>query len=410
MGFRAGSTTISTFTREPDSDPIYRRFNTTYEGAYATDDIDTVHFYAQSDPDQHLFENTGAIETQRHAWKYKVPGVNGEWGGKNYLGGISKVNYPNAKTAIIVDTAFINRGTGYIKPQYLLLVDPKPVKDGMGCDEDGNETIPLKGYMRGRYLINAHDSIYAGGSTDYSYLWEASWTRLVFTDAIHSYEKDHLYILGEYGSNEKLQSLGLITRRSERDPVTGQLGQYDAVDIDKLHAYATSDAGKNNIHAIYLGTNKHKDAVFQFRLIERGSNDFLIESETTDRDTINSPMIAPCEGAWVKADNDNIPLISKADTYDQMNQSHAWNVYPSTKSGYNPNPTDNDEVVTVKVIGNAGSVSILNAAGKKVVINNVLGQTVASTTLLSDNETVPASKGVVIVSVEGEDAVKTVVK
>ena len=280
----------------------------------------------------------------------------------------------------------------------------------MGCDEDGNETIPLKGYMRGRYLINANDSIYAGGSTDYSYLWRANWTRLVFTDAIHSYEKDHLYILGNYGSDASLRALNLITRRSERDPATGELRQYDAVNIDALHAYATSAAGKNNIRAIYLGTNKHKDCVFQFRLIERGSTDFLIESETTDRDTINSPMIAPCDGGWLKTDDDHVPVISKADTYDNMAQSQAWNVYPSTKEGFNPNPTNNDEVVTVKVIGNAGSVSILNAAGKKVVISNVLGQTVASTTLLSNNETVPASKGVVIVSVEGEDAIKTIVK
>lgn len=405
---RIGAQTVSVFKRERDDDPIYRRFNTTYEGAYATDDIDTVHFYSQKAPNQYLFENTGAIATQKNYWEYKVNGVDGTWGRKNYLGSIARATYPNAKTAIIVDTAYINRGTGYIKPQYMLLVDPKPIKDGMGCDEDGNETIPLPGYMRGRYLINAHDSINASGSTDYSYLWSASWTRLVFTDAIHA--NDHLYILGEYGSDEKLNELGLITRRVERNPETGKLTMFNAVDIEKLHTYATSAAGSKHIKATYLGTNKHKDCVFQFRLVERGSNDFLIESETTDRDTINSPMIAPCEGGWVKTDNNHIPTISKADTYDQMNQSHAFNVYPATKEGYNPNPTDNDEVATVKVIGNASSVSILNAAGKKVVINNILGQTVASTTLLSDNETISAPKGVVVVAIEGEETVKTLVK
>jgi len=405
---RIGAQTVSVFKRERDNDPIYRRFNTTYEGAYATDDIDTVHFYSQTSPNQYLFENTGAIATQKNYWEYKASGVDGLWGRKNYLGSIARFTYPNTKTAIIVDTAYINRGTGYIKPQYMLLVDPKPIKDGMGCDEDGNETIPLPGYMRGRYLINAHDSINASGSTDYSYLWESSWTRLVFTDAIHA--NDHLYILGEYGSDAKLNELGLITRRVERNPETGQLTMFNAVDIEKLHTYATSAAGSKHIKATYLGTNKHKDCVFQFRLVERGSNDFLIESETTDRDTINSPMIAPCEGGWVKTDNDNVPTISKADTYDQMNQTHAFNVYPATKEGYNPNPTDNDEVATVKVIGNASSVSILNAAGKKVVINNILGQTVASTTLLSDNETISAPKGVVVVAIEGEETVKTLVK
>jgi len=45
-----------------------------------------------------------------------------------------------------------------------------------------------------------------------------------------------------------------------------------------------------------------------------------------------------------------------------------------------------------------------------VVIANILGQTVANTVLTSDNATIAAPAGVVVVKVEGEAAVKAIVK
>ena len=47
---------------------------------------------------------------------------------------------------------------------------------------------------------------------------------------------------------------------------------------------------------------------------------------------------------------------------------------------------------------------------KKVVITNILGQTVANTVITSDNATIAAPQGVVVVAVEGEEAVKAIVK
>ena len=52
----------------------------------------------------------------------------------------------------------------------------------------------------------------------------------------------------------------------------------------------------------------------------------------------------------------------------------------------------------------------MDAAGKTVTIVNVLGQTVANTVVSSDNATIAAPAGVVIVTVEGEAAVKAIVK
>ncbi|WP_298552023.1 DUF6383 domain-containing protein [uncultured Parabacteroides sp.] len=75
-------------------------------------------------------------------------------------------------------------------------------------------------------------------------------------------------------------------------------------------------------------------------------------------------------------------------------------------------PTANEGVAVseVTVIAGEGQVTIANAAGKKVVISNILGQTVANTVLTTDNAVIAAPAGVVVVAVEGEAAVKAIVK
>ena len=77
-------------------------------------------------------------------------------------------------------------------------------------------------------------------------------------------------------------------------------------------------------------------------------------------------------------------------------------------------PTANESIADaaegVKVIAGNGTVEIQGAAGKNVVITNVLGKVVASTVLTSDDATIAAPAGIVVVSVEGEEAVKAVVK
>ena len=65
---------------------------------------------------------------------------------------------------------------------------------------------------------------------------------------------------------------------------------------------------------------------------------------------------------------------------------------------------------SISVVATNGAVIIKGAAGKKVAISNVLGQTVANAVLSSDEATISAPAGVVIVAVEGEAAVKAIVK
>ena len=75
-------------------------------------------------------------------------------------------------------------------------------------------------------------------------------------------------------------------------------------------------------------------------------------------------------------------------------------------------PTANEDVAVseVKVLAGNGNVTIAGAAGKKVVVSNILGQVVANTVVSSDNAVIAAPAGVVVVAVEGEAAVKAIVK
>lgn len=85
---------------------------------------------------------------------------------------------------------------------------------------------------------------------------------------------------------------------------------------------------------------------------------------------------------------------------------------PEAFANFNPNPptgNENIDMNAVRVLGGQGSVTILNATGKTVTISNVLGQKFERV-LTSDRETVTAPKGIVIVAVQGETAVKAIVK
>ena len=81
-----------------------------------------------------------------------------------------------------------------------------------------------------------------------------------------------------------------------------------------------------------------------------------------------------------------------------------------TKTSVVPTANEAISASAVTVIAGEGNVTINGAAGKKVVVSNILGQVVANTVLTSDNATIAAPAGVVVVAVEGETAVKAIVK
>ena len=80
------------------------------------------------------------------------------------------------------------------------------------------------------------------------------------------------------------------------------------------------------------------------------------------------------------------------------------------EAGESPVANEAINVSAVSVIATDGAIIIKGAEGKKVAISNVLGQTIANTVVTSSEATIAAPAGVVVVAVEGEAAVKAIVK
>lgn len=388
---------ISTFAIRQMDDELYRRFNTDKEECgrgEVGDEPRTLKFYRYSQPEYLVFEDAHS--------GYYVPGS-----GINFMG-VENENVCNANNgqwhtkhnyAIYVDTAYVNRGTGHIKPQYLLVVDPQIVRGGVGCNTCG-DSIDFIPYVYGRYLRNMTDSarvngVPGGKILNNDYLYNTTWERLAFVEAFHA--GDSLYLL----NGTPIESLYAKDKDGNNYLNLALVKKYPKIKI------------------VALDNNLHKDEVFSMRFVDRQRDKvgnkidnarkvFLMESETTNRDYTKGRMIAPLEGGWVKYQN-GVAMMSRGSYKDNIDLAEHWEVACASVS---EKPTANEDAIAEKVVvvsGN-GSVTILNANGKRVVISNVLGQTIANEVLTSDNAVVNAPKGVVIVAVDGEDAIKTIVK
>ena len=483
---------VSTFQLEVDQDPIYRRFHVNEPNENFRKEMgdkpDTLVFHTlnQGDAGFRLYENSGSYKSNdgdRHGpeggrvYNY----INGDYMRDtlghviSFLGINVSTQYPSTNYSIYVDTAFINRGTGWIKPQYMLVVDPYKPTEELVCDPVTGEWYNINGqYVIGRYMYNT--AMYAkelakGGTPNFNTVQQVNqekhrtingkaytyhngtsqslWERLAFSWAIH--RGDSLYVLKGKTLEPLYNNNYVNDSRDVWQKLADEYGNGTSIDFDELIDQSTLKtfdgkdsvykadffngdtvvkgreyrnfknvsqyaAGKTiGLHAIInLADNTHKDWVFSMRYVERGASDFVIESETTDRDVFNGAVIRPGYGGWVKFDN-GVPVITRSDENEVMAEAYeaVFNVKPASeyyKNGDKKNPVDNDNIAKVTVIGGAGSVTIMNAADKNVVITNILGQTVVNTTITSANATISVPAGVVVVAVEGESAVKAVVK
>ncbi|MCD7914609.1 MAG: DUF6383 domain-containing protein [Tannerellaceae bacterium] len=169
-------------------------------------------------------------------------------------------------------------------------------------------------------------------------------------------------------------------------------------------------------YIIDLTGDNHKFATWSMRYVDPNhtltNNDFLMESMGSSDQKLED-AIAPTMGAWLKMNNGCLVLSDRGEsefTYETAGDDAL--IFNVEYVEGNELATD-DEVIaetSVVVIAGQGSVTVKNAAGKKVSISNILGQTVANTVVTSDNVTIAVPAGVVVVSVEGEAAVKAIVK
>lgn len=155
----------------------------------------------------------------------------------------------------------------------------------------------------------------------------------------------------------------------------------------------------DSIHATHK--NGIKNAVFALRLVNTAPADFLIETEGDKK------IPSAGKGAWVAVKN-GVPVVANYASYeDAIRDAEIFNIEKTDET-----PTANEAILAseVSVIATDGAVIVKGAAGKKVAISNLLGQTIANTVIASDEATITTPAGVIVVAVEGEAAVKVIVK
>ena len=131
-------------------------------------------------------------------------------------------------------------------------------------------------------------------------------------------------------------------------------------------------------------------ATFAFRYVDTNRDAFYIETADTDG-----------ARAWVKVINE-VPVIVR-----DIKEAEIYNVEATSET-----PTANDEITATEVSVETipGAVVVKNAAGKTVTVSTILGQNVATKVLSSDKETIAVPAGIVVVAIDGADAVKAIVK
>ena len=395
-------TRTSAFYIAPDQTPLYRRFNSEALEGHAGDGVDTLRFYEKYRNEFLMIENNS---------NFMVEGI-------DFLG-IYTPDKANGGLAFQVDSAWINRGYGHIKPQYLISIDRhdfagvagEPCTEaGPHIDESGHITDDpyqcvhahksVPGFKRGKFLINFHNLAdkNANKVNSDSYKW-AGYDRAGFKEAI--VYKDTLYVLRDEFKNLANENI-------------------DFAAIKKADAEAVKAGEISYIYSL-LGDN-HKYVTWSMRFYNRtvSANEveadraFLFESMNESENADVQQWIAPKKAAWLKMQNGCLVLSDPTESnFDEVvtggDDALIFNVEYVEGDEV---ATDNENIAVegVSVVAGNGQVTIMGAAGKNVTITNILGKVIANQTIASDNATIAVPAGIVAVAVEGEAAVKAVVK
>ena len=426
-------TRTSAFAINRDETPLYRRFNSAALEGQAGDGVDTLRFY------------------EKYRGEYLMIEAN-----KNFMVehidflGIDAQDKAQGGLAFIVDTAWVNRGAGNIKPQYLISIDRhdfdgvagEPCTEaGPHIDESGHITDDpyacvhahkaVPGFKRGKFLINFHDF---ANSKDMvgadKYKW-AEYDRAGFKEAI--IVKDTMYILRDEFKNLPNEEIDLAKLAS--------------AEIEALRAWTNDpDAVKNGQTAANflsyryeLTGDNHKYVTWSMRFFDRSvaaneveaDRSFLFESMKSlaadannahgEKDVHNGKYsiesgdgdIAPVQAAWLKMQNGCLVLSKENSKFDDVTTgSDDALIFNVEHVCGDKVAVDNENIAVegVSVVAGNGQVTIMGAAGKNVTITNILGKVIASQVIASDNATIAVPAGIVAVAVEGEAAVKAIVK
>ena len=410
----------SAFAVEVDNSPLYRRFdNAELEESETADSL----FFVEKIRKEYLMD-----EWNKNLTDKKVD-----------YAGIWNKEKADGKLAFIVDTAWVNRGAGNIKPQYLVSVarQDQAGTPGVPCtyahnhfDNAGNPveadkcshaTPASQGFNYGKYLVSFGDSALIKGKeykTPYMDI-DGGYTRVGFVKAIHA--GDSLFILVNDFANMKPEELNVETI---------------------IKAY--EKAKINETYIVNLRGDNHKNVTWSFRYVnpdkaaqayedgkEGENNEFMFESniysETADAAVtgnkgkatagykeVKAGSIAPQYAAWLKMQNGCL-VLTRGDSEFSAAKTGSdgaliFNAYQKTDAEDMVTSIEGANAEGVSIVAGNGTVTVQGAAGKSIVITNILGKVVAETVLTSDNATIAVPAGIVAVAVDGEEAVKAIVK
>lgn len=160
-----------------------------------------------------------------------------------------------------------------------------------------------------------------------------------------------------------------------------------------LAAKDTTRAGIDaDTYAMFLShdsikTMKNNPALFAFKTAEEGG--YYLENQKELNEN-GKPYVGVVNGFAVM----------------QATPSAAFEVQTASA------PTANEEmnVSEIKVISNDGQVIVTNASGKMITLSNILGQIIGVRRANSEYFSMPATSGIVLVTVEGDATYKVIVK
>ena len=269
-----------------------------------------------------------------------------------FLGTATSDQFAEANPALYVDTAYVDRGNNN-RWEYLLAVDAKHWESNLECEIPSHPKHKAD-TTTGRFLVSLMDSAYV-------------------------YAEEHLHnnIFINEVDGEDFAKLGFVEGYHTHDTLYLKRpnGTYDKIDMTRKEA-------------------SHSIGKFAFRFIDNTENAFVIEtgSKFFEYGEPNNE-VKPGYLKWLNGTIVVVDDIEKAEVFN-MNTDE-------TRI-----PTANEEIsaeeATVSVIATDGAVIVKGAEGKNVVVSTILGKVVANEVLNSDNETIAAPAGIVVVSVDGE--------
>ena len=304
-----------------------------------------------------LYETGSLLETENEV-------LEGFLGLQNFL----DPKYSEKNAAMYVDLA---AGKDTWRPEYMLVLNPKFVEAGKWCPIHGDDPSCPDGhkedtpaYIEGRYLVNLVDSAAVRKDCKFQNFGSyGDYYRLGFVQAKHI--EDTLVIAS---SNDSLMLAG-------------------------------NDFGKMNVCEFAF---HYTDANREAFTIETAYWAWIADEENVlDGTAEKEGELISSDRGWVKFHN-GIPVVTK-----QKSEAEVF-VLAQTEENATANEAIDAEA-GVQVIGGQGVVTVQGAAGKVITVANILGQTIANQVAASDNVTIAAPAGVVVVAVEGE-ATKVIVK